>query len=85
MLFIHTDHRHDEHGGHQHQKAFKTVLADAEFLKEECSEYTGCACMGHTAPHVRSKRATAGAVEIHQDDADDQGGFYAFSESNQES
>ena len=72
-------------GRHQHQQAFKTILADSPALQQHGMPRSWHALPAARRPTRNGKRTAAGAIEIHQDDADDQRGFDAFAESYQES
>jgi hypothetical protein len=80
----HAVHPHD-HGDHQrardqHQQPFEPVFAHAPALQQNCRDKTGARRQNDACPGVARQGAPPGAIQVHQHDADDEGGFDTFAE-----
>src|ERR1700680_4601573 len=78
------DHRDNEACREQHQKAFEAVFADLPTFQGDCrGETQGCR-QSYACPDETSQTRTARAVQIDEYNADDQSGFRALTQCNQE-
>ena len=81
----HAVHPHD-HGNHQrrryqHQQAFESIFADPPPVQQHRGCETSQHSQNHAAPDVAGERTPARAIQIHEDDADDERRFDTFAQS----
>ncbi len=82
---IHPDnHGHDEERRHQQQHALEAIFADLPALQSNRNAAAGQQRQTHTGPDVAGELATADSIQVNEYNADNQSGFNAFAERDEQ-
>ena len=77
------DHRNHEEGSDEQQQALKAVFADLPALQSHGDRQAQRGSGGYTVPSETGEMRAAGARQINEDNADNEGSFDTLTEGNE--